>query len=175
MRFDGVRDDLCLFFLLWTLQGAWVYLCMLPVLVVQYRADDDNNDDLTAFDFIGWLLWLFGFIFEVVADRQKSAFKSDESNRGKFTNVGLWKISRHPNYFGEITLWFGLSIVACSVSKNWDWVMWLSPIYTMILLIGVSGIPASERAAKKKYGHLEEYQEYLAKTPILIPFCTCWK
>ena len=172
-RFDPIRNNFPRFFMSWTLQAVWAYFCMLPVLVVQKTADDEI--DLKASDYVGWVLWVFGFGFEVIADRQKTVFKENPANRGKFTNTGLWSISRHPNYFGEITLWWGLAIVACSVANDWLWLMFLSPIWTMVLLIGLSGIPLSEKTADRKYGHVEGYTEYKASTPVLIPFCYCWK
>ena len=180
IRFDPLRNKFFAFLICWILQGAWAYYCMLPILVIFNHANDKTgninyNNNLNNVDYIGWCLWLFGFIFEVIADGQKSQFKQDKKNKGKFTNVGLWKISRHPNYFGEILLWIGLSIVACSVAKGWEWIMFLSPIWKIILLVGVSGIPPSKKAAKKKYGHLNTYQQYRKNTPILIPYCTFWK
>ena len=173
-RFDAIRGDFFAAFFIWTISGGWMYLCMLPVIVIQYRANEYNNlqfSDLTLFDYIGCLLFIIGFIIEWIADSQKSTFKSNKKNHGKFINVGLWKISRHPNYFGEIILWCGIAIVACSVAKGWDWFMFVSPIWTISLLCTISGIPPSEAAGLKKYGHLNEYQEYLATTPVLIPFC----
>ncbi len=110
--------------------------------------------------------------FEVVADYQKSAFRRDPANAGKFINTGLWSISRHPNYFGEILLWFGLYVSASSMFKKWQYLAVLSPIAVHQLITKLSGIPLLEKSGLKKWGKLPQYQEYLKNTPELVPF---WK
>ena len=156
-------------------------------------ANEDNDKPLGKQDYLGWALWATGMFFEIVADMQKTAFKNDPKNQvsahhifensepkskyrlftqGKFITTGLWSISRHPNYFGEILLWFGLYISASSVFKGWQYLGVLSPLFVHLLITRVSGIPLLEKAGLKKWGHLKEYQEYLKNTPSLVPF---WK
>ena len=149
---------------------------------------------LNAQDWLGWTMWTVGFATEVMADYQKSQFRSDPSNAGKFINTGLWSISRHPNYFGEILLWFGLFVSASSSYTKWwylikevasfslsinffsvyiqsrEYLSIMSPMFLTFLITKMSGIPPLESYGAKKWGHLPEYQAYLEKTPVLIPF-----
>ena len=121
-------------------------------------------------DYLGWALWATGMFFEVVADYQKAAFRRNPQNAGKFINTGLWSIARHPNYFGEILLWFGLYISASSVFKGPQYLVVLSPIMVHQLITKISGIPLLEKSGMKKWGHLAEYKAYLRNTPNLVPF-----
>ena len=118
---------------------------------------------------IGFLVWVFGFGFEVISDNQKSQFKADPANKGKFINTGLWSWSRHPNYFGEIVLWIGVAIAALPILQGWQWITMISPIFITLLLTKVSGIPMLERRADEKWGGQEDYETYKANTSILIP------
>ena len=104
-----------------------------------------------------------------MADSQKSAFKKDPANKGKFINVGLWKWSRHPNYFGEITLWTGILIMAIPVLSGLSWLVVISPIFVFLLLTKISGVNLQTAQAKQRWGDDPAYQEYLASTPMLIP------
>jgi steroid 5-alpha reductase family enzyme len=106
---------------------------------------------------------------EVVADAQKSRFKADPANEGKFISSGLWAWSRHPNYFGEIVLWIGVAIIALPVLRGWQWVTLISPVFVTLLLTRVSGIPMLEERADRTWGGQEEYEQYKEKTPVLIP------
>lgn len=121
--------------------------------------------------FLGYGLFVVGFLFEVIADRQKSSFRAIDANKDKYINSGLWSISRHPNYFGEILLWSGLFLPATSVFKgNAEWASAVSPFFVALLITKVSGIPILERYADKKWGALAEYQKYKASTAKLIPY-----
>eukprot|EP00484_Ammonia_sp_Unknown_P028184 CAMPEP_0197025434 /NCGR_PEP_ID=MMETSP1384-20130603/5777_1 /TAXON_ID=29189 /ORGANISM="Ammonia sp." /LENGTH=328 /DNA_ID=CAMNT_0042453963 /DNA_START=106 /DNA_END=1092 /DNA_ORIENTATION=+ len=178
-RFDDLRDNFARFAVAWTLQATWGYFCCMPLFIVNQI---DNNDvqrqhvnNVTVVDIVGWALWVFGWGIELIADRQKTVFKNDPNNRGKFCNAGLWAWSRHPNYFGEITLWIGIFVSSASIAKNAGWLAVLSPIWTIILLVFSSGVPLAERTAMKKYGHLPEYQEYVKNVSVLIPLPCCWK
>jgi steroid 5-alpha reductase family enzyme len=166
-RFDTMRDQPSRLLVAWTLQGIWVFVTLLPTLMMN---ESKSNTQLTRRDYIGWGIWAFGFIMEVVADYQKSAFKNIPQNKDKFIDSGLWSISRHPNYFGEICLWFGLYITASSVFKGWQFMAVLSPTLVCLLITKVSGIPLLEKAGLKKWGHLPEYQKYLQDTASLVPF-----
>ena len=114
-------------------------------------------------------LWAFGFAIEVVADAQKNRFNANPEIKGKFISTGLWSRSRHPNYFGEIVLWVGVTIIALPVLQGWQWIAIISPIFVTLLLTRVSGIPLLEKKADQKWGGQEEYEEYKEKTPVLIP------
>lgn len=179
-RFDDLRDNFARFLVAWTLQAAWAYFCCLPMFVLNSVDGDGDvaraaDADVTPFDIAGWALWVFGWVIEILADRQKSAFKNDPNNRGKFCNVGLWSLSRHPNYFGEITLWIGLFVSSASVASNAGWLSVLSPVWTIVLLVFSSGIPLAERTAMKKYGETPGYTEYVRDVSVLIPLPCCWK
>jgi steroid 5-alpha reductase family enzyme len=124
---------------------------------------------------IGWVavagivVWVTGFAIEVVADQQKSAFRRDPANQGRFITSGLWAWSRHPNYFGEITLWTGIAIMAVPVLSGWRWVTLISPVFVFLLITRVSGIPMLQARAEKRWGDDEDYQRYVRTTPVLIP------
>jgi steroid 5-alpha reductase family enzyme len=107
-------------------------------------------------------------LIEIVADRQKSAFRNDPANKGRFINVGLWAWSRHPNYFGEIVLWSGMAIVAVPMLQGWQWATLISPVFVAFLLIKVSGIPLLETKADKRWGGQDDYEAYKRNTPVLI-------
>jgi steroid 5-alpha reductase family enzyme len=115
------------------------------------------------------MLWLVGFSFEVVADRQKSVFRNDESNTKAFITTGLWSYSRHPNYFGEMILWIGIAMIAAPVLVGWQWVALISPLFVIFLLTKVSGVQLLESQALRRWGDDPEYRRYLETTPSLIP------
>jgi steroid 5-alpha reductase family enzyme len=119
---------------------------------------------------IGGLVWVLGFALEAVADVQKSRFRADPENRGKFIHTGLWAWSRHPNYFGEIVLWIGVAVIALPVLRGWQWVTLISPVFVTLLITRVSGVPMLERRADEKWGGQEDYEAYKERTPVLIPW-----
>ena len=121
------------------------------------------------FALIGIILWLEGFIIEVVADSQKTKFRAKKENENKFINEGLWRFSRHPNYYGEITLWLGIALIAFPVLESWQLLTLISPIFVYILLTRISGISMLERRADKKWGDDPEYLLYKESTSALIP------
>nr|GMD82137.1 uncharacterized protein LOC109150249 isoform X2 [Ipomoea batatas] len=164
-RFDGKRDQLGRLAIFWTFQAIWVWTVSLPVTVVNAS---DNQPSLQARDIIGWIMWVFGIIVEVTADQQKLAFKNSPENRGKWCDVGVWKYSRHPNYFGEIVLWWGIFVASTPVLKGAEWLVVFSPVFITLLLLFVSGLPLLEESADKKYGNLPEYLSYKRETSPLI-------
>ncbi len=165
-RFRELKPSIPRFLLTWTLQGIWVSFSLAAALAA---ITSERRLALGAFAIIGFLVWLFGFVFEVISDSQKSKFKAEPANEGKFIQTGLWSWSRHPNYFGEIVLWIGVAIVAIPILQGWQWVTIISPIFITLLLTRISGIPMLERRADKKWGGQEEYEAYKASTSILIP------
>lgn len=165
-RFREIKKSFARFLVTWTLQGLWVTFSLAAALAA---ITSEFRLDLGIFALIGFLVWLFGFGFEVIADRQKSQFKADPENDGKFINLGLWSWSRHPNYFGEIVLWIGVAIIALPVLQGWQWLTLISPIFIILLLTRISGVPMLEKRADEKWGGQEDYEAYKASTSVLIP------
>jgi steroid 5-alpha reductase family enzyme len=164
-RFRDLKTSFPQFLMTWTLQGLWVSLTLavsLAAITTRVKVD------LGVFGLVGFLVWLVGFGIEVIADRQKSQFRSDEANKGKFIHTGLWAWSRHPNYFGEIVLWIGVAIIALPVLQGWQWLTMISPLFVFILLTRVSGVPMLEKRADDKWGGQPEYEAYKARTPVLM-------
>jgi steroid 5-alpha reductase family enzyme len=165
-RFDEIKVDPLRFFMTWTLQGLWVLLTIACALAIITSVERRS---------IGWLailgiaIWIAGFAIEVIADQQKSVFKRDPANEGRFISTGLWAWSRHPNYFGEIALWTGIAIMAIPLLSGWRWVVLISPVFVTLLLTRVSGIPMLEARAQKRWGDDAEFQAYTRNTSVLIP------
>ena len=164
-RFREIKTNFTRFFMTWTLQGMWVSMCLLCVLTAlsSYSGIIMNN----VF-YIGLLIFILGFIIEVVADHQKTVFRKDLNNKDKFISTGLWSYSRHPNYFGEILLWFGVAVMSFSSLQGLQYFTLISPIFVYILLVYISGIRILENQGDKKWGHLDSYKEYLKNTPRLF-------
>ncbi|MFC2176875.1 DUF1295 domain-containing protein [Actinomycetota bacterium] len=165
-RFDRIKTDPLRFFMTWTLQGLWVLLTLACGLAI---ITGTERRSIAWVAIVGIIVWAAGFALEVVADRQKSAFKSDRANKGRFITSGLWAWSRHPNYFGEIVLWTGIAIIALPVLSGWRWVTLISPVFVVLLLTRVSGIPMLEARAEERWGEEEEFRSYTQRTPVLIP------
>jgi steroid 5-alpha reductase family enzyme len=165
-RFRELKTSFARFLMVWTLQGLWVSLTVAAALAA---VTTKSRLDLGIYALVGFIVWLVGFGIEVVADRQKSAFRAEPSNEGKFINTGLWSWSRHPNYFGEIMLWFGIAIIAFPVLSGWQLLTLISPVFVALLLIRISGIPMLEARADEKWGGQPDYEGYKSSTSILIP------
>ena len=116
----------------------------------------------------GLLCWIVGFYLEVIADYQKYIFRKDQSNQDKFITTGLWAWSRHPNYFGEILLWFGVTIIAFPALQGLQLITIVSPIFVTLLLTKISGINLLEKSNYEKWGDNEEFLNYMENTPRLI-------
>jgi steroid 5-alpha reductase family enzyme len=119
--------------------------------------------------YVGLLIWVIGFLIEIIADSQKRAFRRNPENKEKFINTGLWSWSRHPNYFGEITLWVGMAIFAMPILNGLQWFTLISPLFVILLLTKVSGIPMLAKKGQERWGDNPEYQAYLKSTSLLIP------
>ena len=165
-RFDEIKPSFIRFFHAWNLQGLWVTL---TVIAASMTMTSITHKPLGVWGILGGLIWLFGFMIEVIADNQKTAFRKNPANKGKFINTGVWSRSRHPNYFGEITLWLGVMLIAVPVLQSWQWVALISPIFVTLLITRVSGVPMLEARADEKWGGQEDYEEYKKNTPVLIP------
>lgn len=164
-RFDAIKPSAPRFFVAWTLQGLWVSLTLAAALAAITTGAPAS---LGALDLVGMVVWAVGFAIEVVADRQKRAFR--RAKPGRFIDTGLWAWSRHPNYFGEIVLWVGIALVAASTLSGWAWVTMISPLFVTFLLTRVSGVPMLEKAADARWGGQPEYEAYKARTPVLVPW-----
>jgi len=165
-RFDEIKPSFLRFLSTWTLQGLWVTFTLAAALAA---ITTTTRKELGLFALIGFLVWIFGFTIEVMADAQKSRFRADPKNKGAFIHTGLWAWSRHPNYFGEIVLWIGVAIIALPVLRGWQWATLISPVFVAVLLTRISGVPILEKRADEKWGGQEAYEAYKERTPVLIP------
>lgn len=154
-RFFYIRS----FVQVYLLQGFLLLVIVLPIWLVS-REDQAQWNLLNT---IGAVVWLVGFIFEVVSDHQLRQFKNQKSNKGKIIETGLWKYSRHPNYFGEVTLWWGIWLASLPFSA---WISWISPVLITFLILKVSGIPLLE----KKYEGRADFENYKKRTNIFFPW-----
>ncbi|MDC0593173.1 DUF1295 domain-containing protein [Flavobacteriaceae bacterium] len=164
-RFKEIKQSPTRFFLAWSLQGMWVSVCSLCALTA---LSTENGVVLNGYLYLGFGLFLTGFLIEIIADKQKSKFRSNTDNKDKFINTGLWSKSRHPNYLGEIILWLGISIMSISSLSGLQYLTLVSPLFTYLLLVYVSGVRLLEESGNKKWGHLESYKEYVKNTPVLF-------
>ena len=169
-RFDQLKTSPIRFLVPWTIQGLWVFLTMIVVIVINSQAD--SAPALGIWDAVGLSIWLLGFGIEVVADNQKTAFNTEPNNQGKWIDSGLWSYSRHPNYLGEILLWTGIACFGISCFTGLERFAWISPIFIYLLLTKLSGIPILDRRALEKWGDDVEYQKYRENTPALLPRLT---
>ena len=171
-RFDGIRENPIKFLIFWIIQMLWVYILALPVMFVNSPLAPSRN--VGAADIVGAVVFAGGLLFEAVSDHVKFTFKLKNKGATKgWCEVGPWRISRHPNYFGEICLWWGAFIISASILERAKWIAVLTPLAVTCILLFVSGIPMLERSNDKKYGDDPAYQEYKRATPILVPGLPC--
>jgi len=164
-RFRSIKPSASQFFMTWTLQGLWVSLCSMCALTA---ISSTTGVVMNAFFYIGLALFILGFVVEVIADKQKSAFRANKENKDKFITSGLWAKSRHPNYFGEIVLWAGIAVMSFSSLQGLQYLTLISPIFTYFLLVYVSGVRMLEARGDIKWGDNPDYQDYKKKTPTLF-------
>ena len=166
-RFEDAKNSFVTFLMFFNISGLWVFLTTANALTLIL-----NNSDLFGdFQFfVGLAIWIIGFSFEVIADEQKRRFRKKTENQGMFIVSGLWSISRHPNYFGEILIWTGMAIISLPVLSGWQYATLISPIFVTLLLTRISGVNLLEESADKKWGHLDNYQDYKKNTAVLVPF-----
>ncbi len=165
-RFDHIKISSSRFFVAWTLQGAWVVMTSCAALTAILSTEQPHFGVIYV---IGAMMWIAGFAIEVIADRQKSRFRRDPANVGQFICTGLWARSRHPNYFGEIVLWSGITMMAVPYLSGSYWIVLLSPLFVYTLLTYISGIPTLAKRGQQQWGEDPAYQEYLNNTPRLFP------
>lgn len=168
-RFDEMRKSFWKFGRFWILQGITVPIVLLPVEIL-FIGDLARQTVMSVFIF-GIALSLFGLVFEAVADIQKFKFITQKPKPKGWIESGLWKYSRHPNYFGEIVVWYGLFVAATAAVEPLHQVMIASigPMFIAGLLLFGSGIPILEKSADKKWGNQKKYQQYKRNTSILVP------
>ena len=166
-RFSNLKKNTTTFLIPWTLSSMWVFITSGPAIIA---ISSTNNMGSDIFLVIGLFLWTFGFTLECISDYQKSNFNSNSKNKDKFINKGLWSISRHPNYFGEIILWFGISIISYPTLSGFEHITLISPFFVYLLLTRISGINLLEESSDLKWAKNNKYQTYKESTSILIPF-----
>ena len=141
------------------LQGVLLFIIALPVMLIQRG----TGVPFGLLDVIGVLVWIVGFCFEAVADAQLAVFIKNPSNKGQLIQSGLWAYSRHPNYFGEVTQWWGIGILALSVPGSW--IGLLGRLTITFLILKVSGVPMLEERMAKKPG----FEEYKQRVSVFVP------
>jgi steroid 5-alpha reductase family enzyme len=141
------------------LQGTLLLLVVSPVVLINRHA----GSSLGFLDLLGVLIWMAGFFFEVVGDAQLARFIKNPDNKGKLMQSGLWAYTRHPNYFGEVSLWWGLWLIAISVPNGWMGI--IGPLTITILILKVSGIPMLE----KKMAEHPDFSEYKKRVSVFFP------
>ena len=135
------------------------------VLYVNLFTSINDSPPIQWSDYVGLIVWAIGFLCEVSADAQLSNhLKNPPSGGGKFIKTGLWRYSRHPNYFGEALMWWGLYVIA--LAEEWGWVTIYSAIFINVLIRFVSGVPFPE----KKYANNVEFQQYCRETNCFVPW-----
>ncbi|KAJ3247666.1 hypothetical protein HDU78_003472 [Chytriomyces hyalinus] len=188
-RFDTLKTNPVQFAIPWSLQVIWIFLTAFPVFAILGNISTAQNA-FGASDGIGIAIWVFGFVVEAVADAQKSAFKT--KNPTKFVSLsaavistdvalknaainlkqmqtGLFKYSRYPNYFGEVTLWVGMFILCANgFTDSWQWVTIISPIFVFCLIYFLSGVAMLEKSSEARYGQDPEFIAYKARTSKFI-------
>lgn len=165
-RFRQIKPSPTRFFMTWTLQGMWVSICSMCALTAIASNKGVVQNGLFYF---GLMIFAVGFLFEIIADTQKSNFRKDPKNKDQFIQHGLWSYSRHPNYFGEITLWTGIAVMSISSLSGGQYLTLISPVFTYLLLVYVSGVRLLEISGMEKWGQLESYQKYVRSTSSLFP------
>ena len=164
-RFRTIKTSASQFFMTWTLQGMWVSICTMCAITA---ISSSQGIIANALFYLGLAFFIVGFAIEVVSDQQKSAFRAVPENKEKFITSGLWSKSQHPNYFGEILLWSAIALLSISSLNGTQYLTLISPIFTYVLLVYISGVRRLDDMGNKKWGHLEEYKEYKRNTPTMF-------
>lgn len=145
------------FFQVFALQGILLWIVSAPILAAQI-----SESPLNWIDAVGIFVWLIGFIFEAGGDWQLARFKANPANKGKLMTTGLWSLTRHPNYFGDATVWWGHYLIGAAAGGWWTF---FGPIVMTFLLMRVSGVAMLEKTMNAKPG----YEAYMQNTPAFFP------
>ncbi|HSX05451.1 MAG TPA: DUF1295 domain-containing protein [Candidatus Saccharimonadales bacterium] len=165
-RFDGMRKDFVKFMRFWLGQGMVAWFLLLPLLSAANRTSHPG-----PLSYIGIAIWLIGFTVEATADGQKYRFKQNPHNKDRWIAEGIWRYSRHPNYFGEITIWIGIYVTVFGSLSALERVVGLaSPLAITISLLFISGVPILEKSADAKWGKDKGYQAYKRRTSLVVPW-----
>lgn len=165
-RFDKIRSKPLEFAKFWFFQALAVWVIMLPASTLLSTPQTLN---VNLFTTLGMLITLLGLSIETIADWQKFSFKNQPQNKDKWIQSGIWQYSRHPNYFGEMTFWWGLFVIVIPTLNNWQWLTIAGPLFITYILLFVSGIPPLEKRYAKKYAENKDYLKYKNKTSLLLP------
>jgi len=166
VRFEKAKRHFFWFLQYWMGQALWVSLTACAAIIAILSPEEDT---LPVLAIVGMVLWISGFTIESISDYQKRVFRKENNPSESFIHTGFWARSRHPNYFGEITLWTGIAVIALNTLNGIEYITLISPVFVYILLRRMSGVNLLERIADERYGHLEEYQRYKRNTPVLVP------
>ncbi|MDD3058399.1 MAG: DUF1295 domain-containing protein [Sphaerochaeta sp.] len=164
-RFDDKRDSFVRFGTFWLLQATAVWIILLPVT---FAMGQKGLQPSYPFLYVGLVISLFGLVYETVADHQKTTFKKKHPK--KLITSGVWAYSRHPNYFGEILVWWGVFVMVLPYLQGLDFLVAFGPVFITLLLLFVSGVNLLEKSWKEKYGNEEYYQTYVRQTSVFIPW-----
>jgi steroid 5-alpha reductase family enzyme len=148
------------YFQLFLFQGIILMLNVTPVLLIM----SGIRENLVWSDYLGLAIWVGGFLFETIGDYQLDTFLKDPANRGTIIDRGLWQYTRHPNYFGEATMWWGIFVIA--LNQSWGWIGAIGPLVITGMLLFVSGIPMTEKMMEKTPG----WEEYKRRTSVFVPW-----
>lgn len=179
-RFDEFKHQPARFFVSWTLQGMWVAIVALPVVLLNTAGTSAASAAAAAASSpackvataAGLALWVLGMATEAVADQQKLRFKLDAANKGKFVDTGLWSLARHPNYGGEIAAWTGVGLFCAGSGALAGWPLLAcaaSPAFVAGILLRLSGVPVQRKQAEARWGKKADYRAYKARTNLLVP------
>ncbi|RLN92987.1 hypothetical protein BBJ28_00025264 [Nothophytophthora sp. Chile5] len=173
-RFDEMRADCLAFFGFWVFQILWVFLVSLPVILANSCGEQDGASFGQPRDVVGIVLWALGLALEHAADASKAGFNENKSNEGKLLSTGVWRYSRHPNYFGEMLCWVGVTVLASANfgsngGETWFYyVSAISPVFTFLVLMFLSGVPLAEERYDERFGLDPQYLEYKRSTSPLV-------
>ncbi len=166
-RFDGIRENFTKFAQFWFFQAIAVWVISLPAIyIISFK--HPLSPSLSTF--IGSILFLFGLGIETIADWQKFIFKNNPKNKNDFISHGIWKYSRHPNYFGEMLVWWGIFVITIQIQNVSSLFTLAGPLFISYILLYVTGIPTLEKKYQTRYKNNKKYQAYKKSTSLLIPF-----
>lgn len=165
-RFDNIRNSSLKFAQFWFFQAISIWIISLTFIFSLSSKIEVNNLLVTL---AGLIVSICGLLIETVADWQKFKFKEKPENKDKWIETGIWKYSRHPNYFGEILVWWGIFISSIPLIKGFQFLSIIGPLYITFLLLKVSGVPMLEKAYDQKFGKNPKYLKYKKNTSLIIP------